>query len=129
MLTDEQFSFVADGCDGMELDAVWDYFLKPNGSKYLQHRHSSFGDRREAFLWTLRRLLEERRIELVDIKTHVRMIGTIDEQVDHFRWAFPKDDSEMNNGVWFLTDACPGGSAWRPRLEQFPGRIPSPPLF
>ncbi|MEJ8820416.1 DUF596 domain-containing protein [Variovorax humicola] len=126
MLTNEQFIFVAEGCEGMELDAVWDYFAKPFGTRFLVHGHASFHARREAFLWVLRRLLDEHRIELVNMQTHKPIGGTVDEQVNRFRSAFPKDDAEMNNGIWFFTEACPGGSAWKPHVDEPDDRVDRP---
>jgi hypothetical protein len=112
MLTDEQFKFIVEGCEGMELDAIWDYFEKPLGTKKLRHNFVTFDQRREAFLWVLRRLIEENRISLVNMKTHLAVSGSVDQQVDLFRIYFPKNDTEMNGGVWFFSEFCPGGSAW-----------------
>lgn len=113
MLTNDQLRFIAEGCEDMELDAIWDFFEHPHGTRRLKHDYASFSDRRDAFLWVLTRLLEEGRIKLIQTKTHHPMGGTIEEQVAAFRRSFPTSDLNMNGGLWFLTDACPGGSAWQ----------------
>lgn len=113
MLNDEQYRFIADGCEDMELDAVWDFFEHPYGTGRLRHAYCTFDERKEAFLWVLKRLLVEQRIVLVNMQTHEPIEGTIDRQVERFRRALPKKETEMSNGFWFFSESCPGGSAWQ----------------
>jgi hypothetical protein len=113
MLADKDYEWIADGCEDMELNSVWDYFSEPGGTVYLKHNFVTFDSRREALLWIVKRLLEEGRIKLVNMRSHVPLEGSIDEQIQRFRDAFPKSDEEMDNGFWFFSEACPGGSAWQ----------------
>jgi hypothetical protein len=113
MFTNEEVILIVEGCEDMELDAVWDYFDKPFGRKYLPHKYSSFDERREAFLWMLKRLLQDGHLKLVDGYTHKPLLGiTNDEFIEKFRAVFPKDDNGMRNGIWFFDDACPGRALW-----------------
>ncbi len=38
--------------------------------------------------------------------------GSVDEQVERFRQAFPKTEEEMEDGIWFFDESCPGGAVW-----------------
>ncbi len=113
MLTTSQYEFIAEGCEGMELDEIWDYFSTPFGNEFLPHSLQSFEERRDGFLWTLERLLIEHKITLVDITTHNPLPGSIGAQIDLFRRVFPDNDEAMDGGLWFFSDECPGGSSWR----------------
>lgn len=112
MLTEEQYNFIADGCEDMELDAIWDYFSVPFGSKFMPHRLDSFESRREGFLWVVGRLLQEGRIVLLDQSTRTPLPGDSLSQVELLRHAFPKEDAAMDGGLWFFSQSCPGGAAW-----------------
>ncbi|WP_199032042.1 DUF596 domain-containing protein [Ralstonia sp. ASV6] len=113
MLTDEQYVYIVEGAEDMELDAIWDYFAHPFGTRRLSHKLESFTSRRDGFLWVVERLLKEKRIVLVDIRTHTPLVGSIESQIKGFRAAFPADDAGMDNGLWFFSPECPGGSAWQ----------------
>ncbi|WP_082079828.1 DUF596 domain-containing protein [Cupriavidus basilensis] len=113
MLSNAQYEFIAEGCEDMELDSIWDYFSSPFGSKFLPHRLQSFEERRDGFLWVLNRLLYEKRIILVDLTTHASLLGSAEAQVYLFRKAFPSNDAEMDGGLWFFSPACPGGASWQ----------------
>lgn len=113
MLSDAQYEFIAEGCEDMELDAIWDYFSQPLGNEFLSHNLIAFCERREAFLWVVERLLKEGRIVLTKLGTQTPVGGGVEDQIRAFREAFPKSDDEMDGGLWFFSDACPGGSAWQ----------------
>lgn len=42
--------------------------------------------------------------------------GSIDEQISLYREKFPRSQEEMEedafDGIWFLTEKCPGGIVW-----------------
>ncbi|EOA1953219.1 DUF596 domain-containing protein, partial [Escherichia coli] len=38
--------------------------------------------------------------------------GSVEEQVERFRQAFPKTEEEMEDGIWFFDESCPGGAVW-----------------
>ncbi|MDL9998622.1 DUF596 domain-containing protein [Variovorax sp. J22P240] len=89
--------------EDQELGAFW---------SYLKRDSPSFGERREAFFCILRRLLVEKKIKLVHMYTKIPMSGSYEEQVELFSELFPKNEEEMDNGVWFLMRECPGGAVW-----------------
>jgi hypothetical protein len=118
MLVDADYEWIAEGCEDMELDSIWDYFSEPGGTVYLKHSFFAFDSRREALLWVMKRLLEEGRIKLVKMGSQAPLEGSIDEQIQRFRDAFPKNDAEMDKGLWFFSEGCPGGSAWQHELKD-----------
>lgn len=103
-ISEARYQEIAFYCEGQELYHIWHDLIGDV---------ADFGERREALLWVVHRLLEDGRVDLVNMHTHVPLGGAFEDQIDRLRQAFPKDDTEMNNGIWFFTDACPGGSAWR----------------
>lgn len=113
MLSNEQYEFIAEGCEDMDLDALWDYFSVPFGCELLRHDLEYFEERKEGFLWVIERLMVEKKIILVDLKNHAPLSGSIKEQVQLFMDRFPGNDQEMDNGIWFFMDDCPGGCNWR----------------
>lgn len=125
MMGQESFDFIVQGCEGMGLDAIWAFFEKPFGTKSLSLPYESFVDRREAFLWVLRMLLEDGRINLIQLNTNVPMPGGINEQIEVLRKAFPKDDFEIDSGLWFLKEICPVALAWQHVFDDFYGSIPA----
>ncbi|WP_431263006.1 hypothetical protein ACQ859_23480 [Roseateles chitinivorans] len=89
----------------MELDALWDYALETS---------DVFEQQREFFFQVLELLLREGAIDLIDMRTKVSMLGDVDEQLRAYLVAFPKDAREMDGGMWFFRETCPGGPLWRP---------------
>jgi hypothetical protein len=108
MFTDEEIILIVEHCEDMEMDAIWFFF----GTEYLPHKYSSFDERREAFLWILKRLIQDGHIKLLNMYTREFVPGSIDEQIERFRQVFPKNDEGMRNGIWFLDTECPGGALW-----------------
>lgn len=106
----EPYDWIRDSSHGMELDFVWDYVIEDA---------STFADHKALFLHVLERLLREGHIKLIHLHTEVPMRGTVKEQILQFSDAFPKTMEEMDlgegngAGLWFLTEQCPGGSAWQ----------------
>ena len=116
-----------DGTEIHVIDYSEDHAL--NSLWYLSERVSSeFNTRRDAFLWILQWLLSEGRVKLH--KNDVYLQGSIEEQVEEFRKAwpatekiadeivFPKHSNQIGTkrvDLWFFMDACPAGIAWRQR--------------
>lgn len=73
----------------------------------------AFERRAATFFYILDRLMREGRLRLAK---HGKFLeGSIDEQIRRFRDAFPSSDEEVDMGgagVWFFTEACPGGAVW-----------------
>jgi hypothetical protein len=77
-------------------------------------REIGFRERQDIFLWALKRLLNERQIKLHNGGAFLE--GGIDEQVDAFRRAWPKTESDSGYDDfywWFFDPDCPAGVAWR----------------
>ncbi|ROP62880.1 hypothetical protein EDF81_1392 [Enterobacter sp. BIGb0383] len=104
-LSEIEYKELADAAQGQTLDAILCYSVPepcPTGF--------SFTDRREIFLWALKRLLNDGRIKLAK---HGKFLeGSVDEQVERFRQALPKTEEEMEDGIWFFDEVCPGGAVW-----------------
>jgi hypothetical protein len=73
---------------------------------------SSFENRRDLFLSVLKRLLDEKKVSVG--KEEKIISNNTADIIEMFKKSFPKDDNEMENGIWFLTfpDKCPGGAVW-----------------
>ena len=105
-ITDEQFKELYMAAEGRNLGAVFSY-SEPEEPPSLTF---SFEDRKNIFLWVLTRLLKEGRIKLAK---HGKFLeGTVEEQVERFRQVFPKTEEEMEDGIWFFDEVCPGGAVW-----------------
>lgn len=101
-LSEREYKELADAAEGQTLDAILCYSVPE-----LHPAEFSFADRREIFFWALTRLLKEGRIKLAK---HGKFLeGSVDEQVERFRQAFPKTEEEMEDGIWFLMRVVRGG--------------------
>jgi len=104
-LSDDEYNELADAAEGQTLDAVLCYSIPESFPPEF-----SFSDRREIFLWVLERLLNDGKIKLAK---HGKFLeGSIDEQVERFRKVFPQTEMEMEDGIWFFDEVCPGGAVW-----------------
>ncbi|MGJ7542040.1 hypothetical protein [Variovorax sp. LT1R16] len=104
MLSDEEFEQMCYWCEGQELSAVWAWVANHDGS---------FQAKQSQFLDTLRRLIEEGKIQLLDFKSRSLLQGGVDEQIDQFVTSFPLEEHELSDGTWFYGESCPGGALWR----------------
>lgn len=102
----ERFEYIRDGIEDMELDALWDYALEES---------DVYDEQRRFFFMVLEKLIREGNIRLVHMHTKVPMSGTIEQQIDAYMNVFPKDAKEMDGGMWFFSEECPGGSLWQAR--------------
>ncbi|MFZ4893568.1 DUF596 domain-containing protein [Plantibacter sp. Mn2098] len=121
VLTSQQLEEIAGGSEWQELDSVWQEFGVPIEYRSISHDLVSFEERREGFLWALTRFLENGHIRLLRWSDKSLVTGTPEEQVDIIRRAFPYNDEDLDDGVWFLTDASQVGVLW-----EWPGRDPKP---
>ncbi|XQK57440.1 VENN motif pre-toxin domain-containing protein [Escherichia coli] len=102
LLNDKQYNELCEAAEGRNLGAVFSY-SEPEEPPPLNF---SFEERKKIFLWVLTRLLKEGRIKLAK---HGKFLeGSVDEQVERFRQAFPKTEEEMEDGIWFFDESCPG---------------------
>lgn len=105
LLSENEYNELADAAEGQTLDAVLCYSMPD-----LCPPEFSFSDRREIFLWALERLLCDGRLKLAK---HGKFLeGSIEEQVESFRQVFPQTEIEMEDGIWFFDEICPGGAVW-----------------
>lgn len=113
-MSDAEYERLALVCEDMELDAIWhELGFERRGIDWVE-RFRSFGTRKRAFLWVVRRLVLDGRIALVPNGRHdLTMSGSLDEHIEVMNRAFPQTDDEMNNGIWFFMSDCPFGGNWR----------------
>jgi len=115
-LSDAEYEQLAFDCEDMDLGAVWHEFGSPFRGDDWPARFRSFEGRKRAFLWVVRRLVQEGRVVLVPVgQPDVRLPGSLDEQIEVMSRAFPTCDDGMDNGIWFLMPECPFGGNWRYR--------------
>lgn len=84
MLTEEQYLAVVRYSEGAELHFLW---------LNIEEIYPDFDQRKEAFFWVLKRLLEEGRARLASGGDYMK--GTADEQIEVLRRAFPDSRFEM----------------------------------
>ncbi|RAN42719.1 hypothetical protein RB25_25325 [Herbaspirillum rubrisubalbicans] len=101
MLSNERYQFILECVKGVALDAVW---------LYLEDDSQSYEERKEKFLWMLKKMVDERLITLA--KDGILIRDSIEDVLDQFRMAFPAYDGDLNNGIWFFTPSCPCGIGW-----------------
>lgn len=102
ILREDEYQELVSAAEGQMLDAVLCYSVPD--SRPLDF---SFNDRREIFFWVLERLLKEGKIKLA--KNGKFLDGTINEQLERFKSVFPKTEEEIDDGIWFFDERCPGG--------------------
>jgi len=105
-LTNQQFEELCLAAQGRNLGVVFSYSEQeePPPSDF------SFEKRKEVFLWVLTRLLKKGIIKLAK---HGKFLeGSVEEQVERFRKVFPQTEMEMEDGIWFFDEVCPGGAVW-----------------
>lgn len=87
--------------EGRNLQAVW-WSTESMAETYcLREKH---------FFMLFEKLLEDNLIKLA--KKGVFLNGTVAEQIERFRQSFPKTEAEMEDGLWFFDETCPGGAVW-----------------
>ncbi|MBW7984637.1 DUF596 domain-containing protein [Enterobacillus tribolii] len=101
MLNEDNFDDLCEALEGRNLQVGWwstETFV------------NEYDARTKYFFWLLERLLKEGRIRLAK---HGKFLeGSVDEQLERFRQTFPKTEAEMEDGIWFFDEECPGGAVW-----------------
>ncbi|CAQ85112.1 MULTISPECIES: DUF596 domain-containing protein [Photorhabdus] len=101
MLNEEDYLGLCEALEGRNLQALW---------WSTEDFSDDFSSRHLLFLRLLGRLMEEGRIRLAK---HGKFLeSTVDEQLELFRQVFPKTEAEMEDGIWFFDEICPGGAVW-----------------
>ncbi len=119
MIAESDYQTVTYFGNGRALDVLWDAW---QGSET-----QSFDQRRDIFLWILERLLKEGSVKLH--KNGVFLESSIEDQIETFKQAFPKDMKDADRvctkpsyevpyedfgmNVWWFMDSCPAGIAWQ----------------
>ena len=104
-LSDKEYNELIDAAGGHILEGVLYCSIPDNAPADF-----SFDDQREIFFWALTRLLKEGRLRLA--KHGQFLDGSIEEQVELFREALPRTESELDDGLWFFDEECPAGAVW-----------------
>ena len=116
--------YITKYCEGMDLNSIWDYFGNYTDFGRSMHNYVQFQDRREAFFVMIKELVEHNYIRLAEMgKPECLLTGTIDQQLNVLRNAFPKDDDGMHEGLWCFFDSCPVGCRW---YSELPDIVPIP---
>jgi hypothetical protein len=119
MLREMQYELIHKKCQESAINTLWEIF-NPSHSAWTGLKglgFENFSRRREAFLWTLERLLREGHIKLH--KNGKILELPIKEQIEAFRKFWPKTDKPYPNHpdadfyLWFFDPECPAGIAWR----------------
>ncbi|EDM0764297.1 DUF596 domain-containing protein [Salmonella enterica] len=101
MLNYDEFKHLCEALEGRNLQAGWWSTESFSGD---------FNNRVTFFFWLFERLLKEGRIKLAK---HGKFLeGSVEEQVALFRQVFPHTEAEMEDGLWFFDESCPGGAVW-----------------
>ncbi|AWH87075.1 DUF596 domain-containing protein [Limnobaculum parvum] len=111
MVTDDESRILIEYAETQALNGLWAYIapiILP--SIHADSDEYPFLERKEIFFWFLEKLLQEGRVKLA--KKGVFLKGTVAEQIERFRQAFPKTEAEMDDGLWFFDETCPGGAVW-----------------
>ncbi|ALR05310.1 DUF596 domain-containing protein [Xylella fastidiosa] len=109
MLTQQQIDHICEDLGGA-LDGVWYQIGYAHGITGIQVDPASFEERKNDFLFLIRKLLDEGRLKLA--KNGEFIPGTTEELVEMFRSSFPASDEELETGTWFFFDECPAGAVW-----------------
>ncbi|MEK9496426.1 DUF596 domain-containing protein [Photorhabdus sp. P32] len=106
MLTEKQYQELWMAAEGQTLGAVLYYSIptEPPPDNF------SFEERTQIFFWVLERLMKDEHLKLAKYGKFLE--GTVDEQLERFRQVFPKTEAEMEDGIWFFDEICPGGAVW-----------------
>lgn len=104
-MNDDRLQEIAENAESQALTGIW---------IQLKYDTSKFEQQRALFLHVLDRLLREGSIKLH--KNGIYLMIPIDDQVDAFRRAWPKTESDSGYEDfywWFFDPDCPAGVAWR----------------
>ncbi|WP_254444091.1 DUF596 domain-containing protein [Klebsiella oxytoca] len=109
-IPDELYKERLDTLEGMAIDALWGVSC-PNEDIY--NMEFPFEKQKAYFLLFLMYFLESGKIKL---GKHGQFLeGTIEEQINRYRAAFPETEEEWvrrNEEIWFYEEDCPGGIVW-----------------
>ena len=111
MISEETYLKMTDGLELMALTNLWystknyEYFGFPKVYS------ETYVGRIKLFFIIIRRLIEENKLRLAENGEFLK--GTIDEQLELFKNAFPDEErmKEVDVYWWFLDD-CPAGGVW-----------------
>ncbi len=97
MLSEDEFAELTEALEGRNLQANW---------WATESFASDFSIRRKFFFWIFEHLLKEGRIKLAK---HGKFLeGSVDEQVERFRRAFPKTEKRWKTVSGFLMRVARG---------------------
>ncbi|MDC9589349.1 DUF596 domain-containing protein [Xenorhabdus sp. XENO-10] len=105
MLSEHEYKEIWTAAETRPLTAVWSYSEPENSDSLI-----TFDERKKIFFWILERLLREGRIKLAKHGNFLE--GSVDEQIEFFRQAFPKNEEGIEDSIWFFDESCPGEAVW-----------------
>lgn len=118
-LTETQYQLIIEKCHGAAIDAVWEMFnpLHHRWTRFPATLTESFESRKEAFIATLERMLDDGVIKLH--KDGRILNNEIKELIQNWRNTWPKTETpyptelDIDFSLWFFDKNCPAGLAWR----------------
>ena len=117
VVTEKQFMDIFDHVEDSSLDSLWFYLKHDLAFPFFSREQSdTFEKRKKLFFYFLERFLREGNLKLA--KKDEFLGGSIVEQINIFREKFPSEDLQMDDGLWFFTEECPGGAVWIHKNED-----------
>ncbi|MBK5144773.1 DUF596 domain-containing protein [Budviciaceae bacterium BWR-B9] len=111
MVTDNEYKTILKYAETQALNGLCAYIaLFLLSSIHTEYEDFPFLKRKAIFFWFLEKLLKAGRIKLAKHGSFLK--GTVSEQVKCFKLSFPKTEEEIENGLWFFDESCPGGAVW-----------------
>ena len=103
------------------LDDLWNRLdAFGNEIPFPEKLDKNFTLKKEIFFYILRMLMSDGRLRLA--KNGQFLVGSIDEQLERFKEAFPKSEESQKEiggiSTWFFMDECPAGAVWVYKLED-----------
>lgn len=103
------------------LDDLWNRLdAFGNEIAFPQKLNENFHLKKEVFFHIVKILMLDGRLRLA--KNGSFLLGSIDEQLDKLKNAFPESEESQKEigGVttWFFMDECPGGAVWIYKLQD-----------
>jgi len=116
MIIDEAYQKIYENAQYDSLYTLWWMTERPDLFSFSIDYAVNYQCRIKVFCMILQRLLEEDKMRLA--YGGVFLEGTPIEQANRFRGAFPKDEKDFDETIWWLLEECPGGAVWYTDIDD-----------
>lgn len=113
LFSDSEYNHIADCSEHLGIAAVWHEISAHQNPPEWRARFPSFAAKKEGFFWMLRRLLADDRVFFVSKLGNEPLTASSDELLSELENVFPRNEAELDHGIWFYMDDCPFGVDWR----------------